>query len=64
MAGCGGSAWFGHILGRCRPEIFGRLAGGRLRPLPATVLPLDQAAAAAHQRIEDHAALGKIVLVP
>jgi len=63
VTGCGGPAWFGHVLGRCRPEIFRRLAEGRLRPLPATILPLDQATAA-HQRIEDHAALGKIVLVP
>jgi NADPH:quinone reductase len=63
VTGCGGSAWFGHILGRCRPEIFRRLAQGRLRPLPATVLPLDQAAQA-HQRIEDHAAQGKIILAP
>lgn len=63
VTGCGGPAWFGHILGRCRPEIFRRLAQGRLRLLPATVLPLEEAAKA-HQRIEDRTAQGKIILAP
>jgi NADPH:quinone reductase len=63
VIGCGGPAWFGHIMGGCRPEIFRRVARGELRPLLDEVLPLDQAAQA-HQRIDDRAAQGKIVLVP
>lgn len=61
--GCGGPAWFTHILTRCRPEIFRRALDRRTRPLLDSVMPLEEAAKA-HQRIEDRAALGRIVLVP
>jgi NADPH:quinone reductase-like Zn-dependent oxidoreductase len=44
-------------------EVLDRLATGRLRPLIDSVLPLADAAKA-HQRFEDHAVIGKIVLVP
>jgi NADPH2:quinone reductase len=63
VIGCGGPAWFTHILGRCRPEIFQRLAQGRTRALLDSVMPVSDAAKA-HQRIEDGIAQGKIVLIP
>jgi NADPH2:quinone reductase len=63
VTGCSGPAWFRDILDRCRPEIFQRLAEGRTRALLDSAMPLSEAAQA-HQRIEDRAALGKIVLIP
>ena len=61
--GCGGPAWFTHVLTRSRPEIFRRALDGRSRPLVYSVMPLSEAAKA-HQRIEDRAAQGRIILVP
>jgi NADPH:quinone reductase-like Zn-dependent oxidoreductase len=61
--GCGGPAWFTHVLTRSRPEIFRRALDGRVRPLTDSVMPLEEAAKA-HQRIEDRAAQGRIILVP
>ena len=61
--GCGGPAWFTHVLTRTRPEIFRRALDGRVRALTDSVMPLEEAAKA-HQRIEDRAAQGGIILVP
>ena len=61
--GCGGPAWFTHVLTRTRPEIFRRALDGRVRALTDSVMPLEEAAKA-HQRIEDRAAQGRIILVP
>jgi NADPH:quinone reductase-like Zn-dependent oxidoreductase len=61
--GCGGPAWFTHILTQSRPEIFRRAIDGRTRPLVDSVMPLGEAAKA-HQRIEDRAAQGRIILIP
>jgi NADPH:quinone reductase len=48
---------------RARGEILQRLAEGLLRPLVDSVMPLADAAAA-HHRIEDREAIGKVVLMP
>ena len=61
--GCGGPAWFTHVLTRARPEIFRRALDGRVRPLTDSVMPLEEAAKA-HQRIEDRVSQGRIILVP
>jgi NADPH:quinone reductase-like Zn-dependent oxidoreductase len=63
VTGCGGPAWFTHVLTRSRPEIFRRALDGSVRPRPDSVMPLEEAAKA-HQRIEDRAAQGRIILVP
>jgi len=47
----------------CLPEVFAGVADGRYRPVIDSVMPMS-AVRAAHQRLEDRAALGKIVLVP
>lgn len=50
-------------LDRARADILNRLATGQIRPLIDSVLPLHDAAAA-HQHIEDRAAIGKVILIP
>lgn len=63
LVGCGGmSAWAGRVQA-ARADALHLAAEGRLRPQVDTVLPLADAAEA-HQRIQDRAAIGKVVLVP
>lgn len=63
LVGCGGmDAWAQRVLA-ARADVLGMVAEGRLLPQVDTVLPLADAAKA-HRRMEDRAAMGKIVLVP
>jgi len=63
LVGCGGmDAWAQDVLA-ARADVLDMVAKGRLLPQVDTVLPLTEAAAA-HRRMEDRAAMGKIVLVP
>ncbi|ETK35781.1 quinone oxidoreductase family protein [Microbispora sp. ATCC PTA-5024] len=63
LAGCGGLTGWALRVQEARAEVLEMLAAGRLRPWVDSVLPLEEAAAA-HRRIEERAASGKIVLVP
>ncbi|MEW9532267.1 zinc-binding alcohol dehydrogenase family protein [Microbispora sp. NPDC049125] len=63
LAGCGGLAAWGRHVQDARAEVLDMVADGRLRPQVDSVLPLADAATA-HRRIEERAAIGKIVLVP
>lgn len=66
LIGCGGfpgqDGWYPRVMA-ARGEMLSRLAEGRVRPLLDTVLPLAEAAAA-HRRLDDRLAAGRIVLVP
>ncbi|WP_432871107.1 quinone oxidoreductase family protein [Microbispora rosea] len=63
LVGCGGmDAWAQRVLA-ARADVLGMVAEGRLLPQVDTLLPLADAAKA-HRRMEDRAAMGKIVLVP
>jgi NADPH:quinone reductase len=72
LVGCGGrpadyatgiaAGWSARVEA-ARPEALDRAAAGRIRPLIDSEMPLADAAAA-HRRIEDRRAAGKVVLVP
>jgi NADPH:quinone reductase len=63
LVGCGGMpGWLG-LVQAARAEVLAMTAEGRIRPLIDSFLPLEEAAQA-HQRFEDRAAVGKIILVP
>ena len=62
LSGFGGDGWAPNANADLT-EIFARVAAGRIRPLIDRVVPLADAAAA-HKRIDDRTALGKLVLVP
>jgi NADPH:quinone reductase-like Zn-dependent oxidoreductase len=63
LVGCGGLTAWGERVRAARAEVLDLAARGRIRPLLDRTLPLADAAEA-HRRIEDRAALGKIILVP
>jgi NADPH2:quinone reductase len=50
-------------LDKARADVLRRLADGGIRPIVDCVLPLSEAAAA-HRRMEDREAMGKVILVP
>jgi NADPH:quinone reductase len=72
LIGCGGrpadyatgkaAGWSARVEA-ARPEILRRAATGRLRPLIDSTFPLADAAAA-HRRLEERQAAGKVVLMP
>jgi NADPH:quinone reductase len=62
LTGCAGPAWLDRVHG-ARTEVLELVAAGHLKPQIDSVLPLEDAMTA-HQRFDDHAPIGKIVLVP
>jgi NADPH:quinone reductase len=62
LTGCAGPAWLERVQA-ARAEVFELVAAGHLRPQIDSVLPLEDAVKA-HQRFDDRAAAGKIVLTP
>jgi NADPH:quinone reductase len=63
LVGCSGLTEWLRRVRAARGEVLRMTAEGLLRPRIDSVAPLADAAAA-HRRFEDHAAVGKIVLVP
>jgi NADPH2:quinone reductase len=63
LIGCGGLTVWAKQVQAARADALRLVAEGRLRPQVDSVLPLADAAKA-HRRIEDRAAIGKIVLLP
>jgi NADPH:quinone reductase-like Zn-dependent oxidoreductase len=63
LIGCGGApSWLDQVQA-ARAEVLKLAADGQIRPLIDSVLPLEMAAKA-HQRFDDRAAMGKIILKP
>jgi NADPH:quinone reductase-like Zn-dependent oxidoreductase len=62
LTGCGGPAWLGRVAA-ARAEILERAAAGTVTPVVDSILPLGDAALA-HEKIEQRAAKGKVILAP
>jgi len=63
LIGCGGMPGWLDRVQAAKAEVLQLAADGKLKPLIDSVLPLEQAANA-HQRFDDRAAMGKIILRP
>jgi NADPH:quinone reductase len=63
LVGCGGMPGWVTLVQGARADVLAMAAEGTIRPQVDGVLPLEDAARA-HQRFEDRAAIGKIILVP
>jgi NADPH:quinone reductase len=62
LQGCGGTAWLAKVAA-AKADVLDRVVAGTLTPLIDSELPLEHAHIA-HERIENHSAIGKILLVP
>ncbi|MEV8634047.1 zinc-binding dehydrogenase [Streptosporangium sp. NPDC051023] len=63
LVGCGGMTDWAERVRAARADALAMAADGRVRPRIDSVLPLADAAEA-HRRIENRAAVGKIILMP
>lgn len=62
FTGCGGPAWMGQVMS-AREQALRMAADGQLTPVIDSRMPLADVARA-HQRFDDRAAIGKIILLP